>query len=156
MDSADIPYPFILCKSGLENHNILCPADFLCQGQRNRIVGISQIEVAHTANVPCGEALCVRVLRLQILCRRNSRTLFLPAADAAANHEVQLHFRQFGQHCLIQHSKQLAVVGVPSDVHWLLLSGGIRLLFLLCLLLLQADQRKARSRTVLFFTLFVT
>jgi hypothetical protein len=69
------------------------------------------------------------VLTFQIFGNGNSRALFRPLIDETTDFSVSLHLGQIGRCNGLYISKQITIVNVLTNVHGLLLSGVLRLIF---------------------------
>ena len=117
MDSSNIPAHFLQCQAGLQDHHILCPADFYGHTQQGGAVFIGAVKLPHPAQVARGETGRLRVSRLQVFCSGDRSAFLGPAADDSADLAVQPHLRQFLFHEAVQRGIHAAVVDFFSDVH---------------------------------------
>jgi len=124
-----IPAPLLQGEIRLQNDHILRPADPHGPPRQFGSVPIGAVELAHPAQVARGEARGLRICGLQILRGGHSRSLLRSGADGAANFKVQLYLWQSRRHKPVQCRIHGAVVCGLADVHGLLLSGVMRLIF---------------------------
>ena len=125
----EIPGTLLDALATLQDGHILRPAQFQGQRQEFRVVGVGPVELPHPAQVAGGEAPAPRVVCLEILSRHHRRALLRAGTDGPANLEVQLHLRELRPHELIQHLIHGTIIGWFPDVHWLLLSGTLCLIW---------------------------
>ena len=135
---ADVPFPFRDRQFGFENHHILRPADFHCFPHNVRRVFAHTVKFPHPSHIARGETIDARVCALQMLRHGHGSAFFRAFGDQASDFPVQLHLRQRGSHSAVNGREQFTVVDCFPDVHWLPLSGAVRLM-------IEVDNRGRRA-----------
>ena len=124
-----IPCALVEALTALQDGHILRPAQLQGQRPQHLVVRIGPVKFPHPAQVAWGEALSLRVVLLEILSGHDRRPLLRAGTNDPADLKVQLHLREFRLHELIQRLIHGAVIGRFPDVHWLLLSGTLCLIW---------------------------
>jgi len=124
-----IPRPFFHRKGGFLDYRILRPVQAQSLLHKLRGVLIQPVKIPHPAHITGREAGRFGIPALQILRRSYRRALFRSAADQPAYLAVQLHLRQLCRHQRIQFCKHGTVIYGLPDIHPLLLSGAVRLIW---------------------------
>lgn len=114
---SDVPSPFLVVATSLQNRHILCPAELHRQPHNFRGVLVGCVKRPHPAQIAGRKALGCGIGRLQVFRRRDSGAFFAPAADHSANLTVQFHLRELCRHKRVQRGEQCGVICGLADIH---------------------------------------
>ena len=127
----DIPGAFFQCQVGVQDNQILCPAQHHRLGHDAWGAFIFTVKFPHPTHIARREAGSVGIRALQMFRHGHGSALFRPFADYATDFPVQLHLRQRGAHSAVYGREQLTVVDGLSDVHTVLLPALRAVIFIL-------------------------
>ena len=144
-DSVNIPPALLLRGTLLQNQDIAGPTNPHRLGQQARAVFIGMEELPHPAQITRRETGDGRIVFLKILRGRHRRALLWLSTCQPSDLQVHLHLRQGLLHKCIQRGEHGTVIDGFSDVHWLPLSGAVRLIL--------SGQRKMRHKCRTFLYL---